>query len=69
MRGVPNDLGATGKFPNGKIDPSDEGELRVGISVKDDIVFIDFGKPVAWIGISKEQAIEIGKVLIEKATR
>lgn len=62
-------LGATGEFPNGKLTDDDEGEIAIGITTKDDVVIIDFGKPIAWIGFSKEQAKEIGELLIKKATR
>lgn len=64
---IPN-LGATGNFPDGKITDDDEGEIRIGITRKDDTVVIDFGKPIAWIGFTKEQAKEIGETLIRRAT-
>lgn len=64
---IPN-LGATGNFPEGKITDDDEGEIRIGITKKDDTVIIDFGKPIAWIGFTKEQAKDIGEALIKKAT-
>lgn len=62
-------LGATGEFPRGKIEPSDEGEIRfaVGADQETQTVVLDFGKPVAWIGMTPEQAVEIAQSLIEKA--
>lgn len=46
-------LGATGEFPQGKIDETDEGELQIAICYDPhaDIIRIDFGKPVSWLGL------------------
>jgi hypothetical protein len=48
-------LGATGRFPEGKLNETDQGELRVGIAEKHGKVIINFGKPVAWVALTKEQ--------------
>lgn len=61
-------LGATGQFPLGKLTPSDEGELKLAIGRKDGKVVLVFGKPVAWIGFTAEQAREIAQMLVEHAT-
>lgn len=63
----PDEAGATGQFPDGKIHPLDEGEIRVKIGVIDGRIVIDFGKPISYVGFTKEQALEIGQNLIEKA--
>lgn len=60
-------LGATGRFPDGKLDANDEGELRIGVTVKDEKVVLAFGKPVEWIGFTREQAIQLGQNLIDRA--
>jgi len=62
-------LGPTGEFPEGKIDKSDEGEIRFAIAAdkSNGVVVIDFGKPVKWLGLPKEKALELGRVLISKA--
>lgn len=60
-------LGATGEFPRGKLNESDEGELKIAIAVKDDKVLMDFGKLVKWIGMDKQMALNLGKCLIDKA--
>jgi len=59
-------LGKTGKFPDGKISESDDGELRFATSVINGILIIDFGEPVAWIGLDKNQAEELILSLSEK---
>jgi len=62
-------LGATGEFPEGKIDDSDQGELALGIKVdhEKNVVIMNFGTRVVWVGIPKEQALEMGQSLIDKA--
>lgn len=51
FEGVGEKLGQTSRFPNGKIDEKDEGELRIAVANKNGVVIVDFGaKPVAWVG-------------------
>ncbi len=61
------ELGATGEFPDGKLNKDDEGELRMAVGVSDGNVILDFGKPVHWLGLPKEHAIKLAKLLLEKA--
>ncbi len=56
-------FGATGNFPGGKIAPTDEGEILLGVAHRDGKVVLDFGTPVAWIGMSPDQADEIADLL------
>lgn len=63
---IPN-IGATGEFPDGKLTDDDEGEIRIGITEKDNVIVLDFCKPISWIGFTKEQAIQIAQTLIDKA--
>ena len=67
--GNPLGLGATGKFPEGKLNPSDEGELKFAVAGLPDGqgVKIEFGKPVAWLVLPQSLAIELGKLLMLKA--
>jgi hypothetical protein len=61
-------LGATGEFPNGKANPTDEGELRFGVTTDEaGNVCIHFGKPVAWFGMPPQQAVGLAQLLIEHA--
>lgn len=60
-------LGATGAFPQGKLNSSDEGELRMAVSAANGVVRIDFGKPTAWIGLPANQAKELAAVLMRYA--
>lgn len=61
-------LGATGKFPQGKLVGHDEGEIRFAVGVKDRKVVIDFGTSVKWMGMDRNQAIELADLLIKHAT-
>jgi hypothetical protein len=60
-------LGPTKKFPEGKITPKDEGEIKIAVTVKNNIVILAFGAPVAWMGFQKEQAKGLAKLLSDKA--
>lgn len=61
-------LGATGKFPEGKSHPGDEGELCFGVSRDSEgNVHIDFGKDVTWLAMPPETAIAFAKLLLKHA--
>jgi hypothetical protein len=61
------ELGGTGEFPDGKIDPTDEGELKIALSHAEGRVLVHFGKPVAWIGLDKSTAIALATGLLKHA--
>lgn len=69
MRSFKQQLGATGDFPEGKLTSGDEGGIQFAIGVKDGKVCLDFGKPVAWIGMNPEDALKLAESLIEKARK
>lgn len=60
-------LGATGKFPAGKIKPDDEGELTMAVGHDEGNVVVHFGKPVAWFGFPPEKALEFAKLIMQHA--
>ena len=62
-------LGATERFPYGKISEHDEGELRFALATDhgNGIVRIEFGKPVAWLGLPSGVARQLAAMLVEKA--
>ena len=60
-------LGATGQFPQGKLDESDEGELTLAVTRVGDVVRIDFGKSVAWLAMSPEDAMGLASLLWKHA--
>lgn len=60
-------LGATGTFPQGKLNEHDEGGIRLAVGVKDGVVMIDFGTPVTWLGLPKAEAIALGQSILQRA--
>lgn len=68
MHELRKQLGATGQFPEGKLTPQDEGEIKIAIYHQPGKVVIDFGdKPIKWIGFSPVQARQIAMMLMEHA--
>ena len=60
-------FGATGRFPRGTLNESDEGELQMGVTVKSGTVILVFGKSVAWLGLTPQIARDLAANLIERA--
>ncbi len=58
-----------GEYPNGRLNADDSGALAVAISNKDGRVVIEFPKPVAWIGFTGDQAMEIAQILMNHARK
>ena len=62
--------GETGKFPNGKLNEDDKGEIRINLIFEKDNIIIDFGeRPITWIGFTKPQALDLGEKLIVMANK
>lgn len=59
--------GATGNFPRGQLHRTDEGEIRIAITVERNTVIIAFGKPTAWIGLSRVEAVELAELIKKRA--
>lgn len=55
------------QFPEGKITPDDEGNISVAIGISNGNVIINFGKPVAWLGLPPAACMEMGRTLIKRA--
>ena len=62
-------LGPTNEYPEGKLGPDDDGELQLAIGVVDGSVRIEFGTPVAWLGMSPNQARAMAESLVCMAER
>ena len=54
-------------YPSGKLNEDDEGATPLMITVQGDVVMLDFGKQLKWIGLYKEQAIELAKAIMSHA--
>jgi hypothetical protein len=64
-----NELGLTGEFPDGKLNDSDEGGLRIAVGIEDGRVVMTFGTPVAWIGASPQDAADLATLIIVNARK
>src|SRR5690349_6504490 len=56
-----------GKYPNGKLGPNDEGQFQMAIAHIKGRVIVDFGKPMAWIGLTSVEARQIAETLLKHA--
>ena len=63
------EVGPTGQFPEGKIDKSDDGEIKIAVGVQDGKIVMEFGAPIEWIGFTPEQGQEIGMLLIKRSAQ
>jgi hypothetical protein len=66
---LPEELGATGEFPEGKLTEDDEGELKMAIGHNGNLVFINFGKPIKWMGMNPSEALQMAKIITEHAEK
>jgi len=60
-------MGATKKFPQGKLNQHDEGEIQFAVSHDHAHVRLDFGTPVAWLGMEPSLARALAGNLIKHA--
>lgn len=60
-------FGATGEHPQGKLNKSDEGAIQLGIAHEKGKVIIQFGTPVAWLGMPPREALEFANLIVEHA--
>ena len=62
-------LGATGRYPDGKLDNSDQGEILFDVKSckENDRVFLTFGEPITGIGFTYEQAMALADDMLAKA--
>ncbi len=64
-----SDLGATKQFPDGKLTMHDEGEIKFAVTSIDNKVIIEFGQPVHWLGMTGNQAIDLGRLLLKRGRK
>ena len=58
-----------GEHPNGRLNADDAGALPLVITTENGVVKMEFPKPVAWIGFTGDQAMEIAQTLIKHARK
>ena len=56
-------------FSEGRLNKQDQGDLSFAIATdkKNSVVLVHFGKPVDWIGLPKQQALQLANLLINHA--
>lgn len=62
-------IGPTGKFPDGKICPEDEGELKFGVGLMFDQVAIKFHAPVSMLIMGKKDALALAVSITQFANQ
>jgi hypothetical protein len=65
--GSANYIGPVGAYPHGHLTKQDEGSLQFAIGSRDGKVVIDFGAPVAWVGMTPQQAMDLAASIMSKA--
>jgi hypothetical protein len=53
-----------GEFPDGKLNPDDSGAVALAVGVEDGRVVLRFPKPVAWVGLTGDEAFELAQCLL-----
>ena len=56
-----------GEFPDGKLNVNDEGAIAMAVAHEDGRVVLTFPKPVKWIGLRPEEAIDLAVMLTTHA--
>ena len=60
---------AMGEYPDGRLNAQDAGALALSVGVEGNSVVLRFPKPVAWIGFTGDQAMEIAQLLMTYGRR
>lgn len=56
-----------GEYKNGKLNADDAGALAFAVGIESGRVVIRFPKPVAWMGMTGDEALELAQLLIKHA--
>jgi hypothetical protein len=56
-----------GEFPDGKLNPDDAGAVAMAVGVESGRVVLRFPKPVAWVGMTGDEAFELAQLLLNHA--
>lgn len=57
------------EYPDGRLSGDDDGELafKIGSDPDKGVVVIEYSKPVVWVGMKPQHAIELAQALIKHA--
>jgi hypothetical protein len=56
-----------GEYPDGRLNPDDAGAIAMAVSSEKGRVRLDFPKPVAWIGFTGDEAMQLAQDLMRHA--
>lgn len=56
-----------GEYPDGRMNASDAGAIALAVGVEEGRVVLRFPKPVAWVGLTGNEALDIAALLIKHA--
>lgn len=56
-----------GEHPNGRMNADDAGALAFAVGVEAGRVVLRFPKPVAWMGMTGDEALELAQLLLKHA--
>lgn len=56
-----------GEFPDGKLNTNDAGAIAMSVGVEAGRVILRFPKPVAWVGMTGDEAMGLAQLLIKHA--
>lgn len=56
-----------GEYPDGRLNPDDAGAVSMAVGVEEGRVVLRFAKPVAWVGLTGNEALELAQSLIRHA--
>ncbi len=62
-------LGATQRFPEGKLAEGDKGEIMFAVGHEHGKVMLEFGKAVAWIHMTTDQAQALAMTIYDHAEK
>ena len=62
-------IGAMGNYPEGKLTEADEGAIQFAVTNTMGKVVVNFGKPVAWLGMNPSDARSLATVLLKQAAQ
>lgn len=62
-------LGSTRRFPNGVVNDIDQGEIKfaIGSDPERELVLLNFGTSIDFLGMKPQEAIEMAQLLIRHA--
>ena len=69
IAGLGRGEGMNDKYPRGKLNADDEGELQMRIGIQDKTIILDFGKQVVWIGLDYYTAMAMADKITKAAEK